>query len=141
MKDAITPAEEAQPVVIKCSTRRRDGKSKWWFTIIAPTEVLSHTESIWPTLQASTSWSLENSLQKRSRAAPVNTAVDRSRPDSPQHTLLPSIPPPFRQLPSAGSEDDPLITVQVTPPSPPTTSSVADYTAPHDHHPGNSVPF
>ena len=81
----MLPKEDSKSVVVKKSYRRLNGKSKWWFTIIAPPSTLSIIEAAWPTLQAESHWTLQSSLRKYH---PLPSYLP-----SPSHTTSPNSPP------------------------------------------------
>ena len=60
--EVLLRAISSKNVVVKKSYRRSNGKSKWWFTVIAPPSTLSIIEEAWSTLQAKSHWSLQSSL-------------------------------------------------------------------------------
>ena len=76
----MLPKEDFKSVVVKKSYRRLNGKSKWWFTIIAPPNTLSIIKAAWPTLQAESCWVLQSFLRKH-------------HPSPPTCPLLPTPPP------------------------------------------------
>ena len=83
--------EDSKSVVVKKSYRRLNGKSKWWFTIIAPPSTLSIIEAAWPTLQAELRWTLQSSLRKHyplpSHLPSPSNATSANSPPLPPATL------------------------------------------------------
>ena len=85
---AISPMlskEDSKSVVVKKSYRRLNGKSKWWFTIIAPPSTLSIIEAAWPTLQAELRWTLQSSLRKHYPLPPTCPLLPMPPPQIPHH--------------------------------------------------------
>ena len=60
------------------------GKPKWWFTIIASAELLSHMEDKWSTIDPRSIWSLRSSLSRPQTEDDSNSSKDHgsSLPDN-----------------------------------------------------------
>ena len=59
---ALLPDAACASVIVKGSFRRRMSRDLWWYTIMAPVEVMQQIEATWHILEAKTSWSLRSSL-------------------------------------------------------------------------------
>ena len=97
----MLPKEDFKSVVVKKSYRRLNGKSKWWFTIIAPPNTLSIIKAAWPTLQAESCWVLQSSLRKHH---PLSSHLP-----SPSHATssnFPPLPPATLSLPDSDNYPD-----------------------------------
>ena len=90
----MLPKEDSKNVVVKKSYRQSNGKSKWWFTVIAPPSTLPVIEEVWPALQARSRWSLQISLRKHHLPpshlpSPPNATIPNSIPLPPAIPTLP----------------------------------------------------
>ena len=88
--------------VVKSVKRGHDDRTKWWFTVMAPHDVLTNIESAWP---ATLDWKLQHSL----------------RPPS-----LDNIPPS-----TASSKDSPMNQPSAEPASQTSTPTLANGEVPH----------
>ena len=59
---ALLPAAVHSAVGVRRSIRQRGSKWIWWFTVMAPPEVMHQIEDIWTTLETRSGWSLRASL-------------------------------------------------------------------------------
>ena len=121
----MLPKEDSKNVVVKKSYRRLNGKSKWWFTIIAPPSTLSIIEAAWPTLQAESRWTLQCSLRKHH---PLPSHLP-----SPSHAASPNPPPPPPTTPSLPDSD-------IYPVHPHASSSPTNTHSPSSHPHAESPP-
>ena len=87
----------------KRSFRQRGSRLLWWFTIMAPAEVMLQIVSVWHILEAKTSWSLRESLSRHSFSpadgdqSPPNSQINVSAPTCtapvlPSNPSIPSVP-------------------------------------------------
>ena len=65
---ALLPDTARASVIVKGSFRRRGSQDLWWYTIMAPAEVMQQIEATWHILEAKTSWSLRPSLSGHSNS-------------------------------------------------------------------------
>ena len=68
---ALLPRNTHDSITVKGSFRQRGSRSVWWYTIMAPTEVMQQIVDVWHILEAKTSWSLRSSLTTHSRSRAV----------------------------------------------------------------------
>ena len=86
----LTPVGMHSHITVKRSVRTRpDGKHKWWFTIMAPADILSFLDSQWDPLFARAGWCLQASLQHHSYA-PGPAASHSSSNNDPSGSLISS---------------------------------------------------
>ena len=92
---ALLPTPDRPSVVVKRSTRRRGPNILWWFTIMAPQEIMQRIEAVWHILEAKTSWSLRSSLSSRISCVGQTTTQ-----------FTPSSAPPTTSVPVAATSAD-----------------------------------
>ena len=130
---ALLPASDRNSVNVRRSVRHRGTKSLWWFTIMAPSEVIQRIEEVWHILEMKTSWSLRSSLSSRISCA-GQPALGASRPTAPATSTTPSSSPSSLNslnpsasiaqsaVPGPGPTDAQCLSIPV-PTVPPTTGS------------------
>ena len=94
---ALLPNSLWERFEIKKSLRQRGPRWIWWYTIIAPNEVITMIDQVWHSLEAKTSWSLRSSLANRSSSShqQVSSHLHNSAVDAPDRSISPptSMPP------------------------------------------------
>ena len=105
---ALLPNSLWELIEIKKSLRQRGSRWIWWYTIIAPNEVITMIDQVWHSLEAKTSWSLGSSLANRSSS---------SHKQVPSHLHNPAEDAPDRSIsPPTSMPPLPVLTTQPTPP-------------------------
>ena len=92
-------------ITVKRSVRRRDGRLMWWFTIMAPDEVMQQITNAWHILESRTSWFLLQSLS--SRPSRLN---NHPHPNRNQVPLLSQDHPTSSSLSAVNLQEFPLTT-------------------------------
>ena len=59
---ALLPIAARASITVKRSFQQKGSRDIWWYTIMAPVEVMQQIEDTWHILEAKTSWSLRPSL-------------------------------------------------------------------------------
>ena len=119
---ALLPSSIQDSITVKGSFRQRGSRSVWWYTIMAPTEVMSQIVDVWHILEAKTSWSLRSSLT-RSQAAGHQSPYD-SQTVADHDSTRPS-PSPTPMPPSSLSTHSRSQVVEQL--SPPDSQTAADH--------------
>ena len=86
---ALLPTPDRPSVVVKRSICRRGPNILWWFTIMAPQEIMQRIEAVWHILEAKTSWSLRSSLSSRISCLGQTTSQQFTPSSTPLSTLVP----------------------------------------------------
>ena len=59
------PSSDHPSLIVKRSVRHTGSSYMWWFTIMAPSEVMARVDRVWHVLEMRASWSLLHSLSSR----------------------------------------------------------------------------
>ena len=113
---SLLPNHAWGQISVKRSVRPNGPRSRWWFTIMAPDEIMKEIVRKWNILESRTSWSLIQSLSNRPRSA-----------HSPHPTQTQASFPPVAQQPATLPEAPPQTSsLEPSPPSPSPTSREID---------------
>ena len=80
---ALLPTHVHSSIVVKRSSRHKEAKLIWWFTIMAPSAVMQQVEEIWSYLVVRSGWSLRTSLYTTQQSSPPVPPVQQSSPPVP----------------------------------------------------------